>query len=92
MILPATRESADRRGFVVGSEPLFEILSEEQEREVRFRLSYRSGVSGAIMDYDKTGALPVFEAIRLANMIEERKTEDFQIYLEGVNRAFWGKN
>ena len=89
MIFATTPDSAARRSVVV-TEPLFEMLSEDNERALRFRLSYRSGVSGGIMDYDKTGGLSVFEAIDLGDMVAERTGEDFESYLKGINTAFWG--
>jgi len=92
MIFATTHDSAARRSVVVGSEPLFEILSEERERDVRFRLSYRSGMAGGIMNYDKTGSLPVYEAVRLANMVTARTREDFETHIKGMNLAFWGKS
>lgn len=91
MMVSTTRGSAERRGVVVASEPLFPICSEDYERRLRFRLSYRSGVAGAVMDYDKTGQLPVHEAEKLCELVMEREAEDFKTYFECMRHAMWGK-
>jgi len=92
MMIPTTHGSADRRAVVVACGPLFQILGESLERKVRFRLSYRSGISGGIMDYDKTGDVPVGEALKLCEMTSEREVEDFKTYMECIRVSMWGKN
>ncbi|MDD5542883.1 MAG: hypothetical protein PHX83_06880 [Acidobacteriia bacterium] len=92
MMIPTTHGSAERRAVVVACGPLFEILSESLERKVRFRLSYRSGISGGIMDYDKTGALPVGEALALCEMTSEREENDYKALKNCVRMGMWGKD
>ena len=91
MMIPTTHGSADRRAVVVACGPLFQILGEKLERKVRFRLSYRSGISGGIMDYDKTGEIPVGEALALCEMTSEREIEDYQALKACVRLGMWGK-
>ncbi len=73
------------------AEPLFALLSADDARALRFRLSYRSGICGGVCDYAAAGAFPLEEALDVCERITKQERVNLDVLTHGIANACWGK-
>lgn len=93
---PGSEKRLANLDYSASWEPLYSILSEEEERLLRFQLAYKSGWRGGITDVVNTGELPLSFVLWSVDKIKEISQDHFDTYFEnlfaGINRMLGGKS